>query len=128
MSTAAAMQTTAVHEYDAIEKTIQTYLAGGRSGKGADMKPAFHSDATIFGYVGPDLFGNPIQGLFDWVDKNPPAKDLQARLASVDVAGTVATVRLEIDNWGGHRFTDMFTLLKLDGRWQIISKVFYLHP
>lgn len=69
-----------------------------------------------------------LQGLFDWVDKNPPAKDLQARLASVDVAGTVATVRLEIDNWGGHRFTDMFTLLKLDGQWQIISKVFYLHP
>lgn len=59
MSTATVMQTTAVHEYDAIEKTIQTYLAGGRSGKGADMKPAFHSDATIFGYVGPDLFGGP---------------------------------------------------------------------
>lgn len=128
MSTASAVQVTAVHEYDAISKTIETYVHGGRSGKGSDMKPAFHPDATIHGYVGPDLFAGPIQGLFDWVDNNPPATHVLARLASVDVAGTIATVRLEIDNWGGHRFTDMFTLLKLNGQWKIISKIFYLHP
>lgn len=119
---------TAVQDYDAIAKAIQHYIDGGRSGKGADMKPAFHPDATIFGYVGPDLFAGPIQGLFDWNDKNGPAAEMQVRLASVDVAGTVATARLEIDNWTGHRFTDMFTLLKVDGEWKIISKVFYLHP
>jgi hypothetical protein len=92
------------------------------------MRPAFHPGATIYGYVGPDLFGGPIQGLFDWHDGNGPATDLEARIASVDVAGTVATVRVEIDNWTGHRFTDMFTLLKENGAWKIISKVFYLHP
>ena len=119
---------TAVQEYDAIVKAIQHYIDGGRSGKGAEMKPAFHAGATIYGYIGPDLFGGPIQGLFDWVDQNPPASEMQARIASIDVGGTVATARLEIDNWGGHRFTDMFTLLKADGEWKIISKVFYLHP
>jgi hypothetical protein len=31
-------------------------------------------------------------------------------------------------NWTGHKFTDVFTLLKTDGEWKIISKVFYLHP
>lgn len=92
------------------------------------MKPAFHPDATIFGYVGPDLFAGAIQELFDWNDKNGPAAGMQVRIASVDVAGTIATARLEIDNWTGHRFTDMFTLLKVDGQWKIISKVFYLHP
>jgi hypothetical protein len=128
MSSATPAAITAVHEYDAIKKTIDAYVAGGRSGKSADMKPAFHADATIHGYVGADLFAGPIQALFDWVDTNPPASAVQTRLASVDVHGTIATVRLEIDNWGGHRFTDMFTLLKLDGEWKIISKVFYLHP
>jgi hypothetical protein len=29
------------------------------------MKPAFHEDATIFGYMGGDLFAGPIQELFD---------------------------------------------------------------
>jgi hypothetical protein len=124
MTTAA----TAVNEYDAIARTVQHYVDGGKSGRGEQMKAAFHPGATIFGYVGPDLMAGPIQQLFDWNDQNGPATDLQARLGSVDVTGTVATVRVELDNWTGHRFTDMFTLLKCDGEWKIISKVFYLHP
>lgn len=119
---------TRVREYDAIAATVQQYVEGGRIGRGDGMKAAFHPDATIFGYVGEDLFAGPIQLLFDWVDQNGPAPDLEARLGSVDITGTVATVRLELDNWTGHRFTDMFTLLKIDGSWKIISKVFYLHP
>ncbi len=115
-------------EYDAITRTVQHYINGARSGRGADMKPAFHPDATIFGYVGADLFAGPIQQLFDWNDQNGPATELQARIASIDIIGTVATVRLELDNWTGHRFTDLFTLLNVEGEWTIINKVFYLHP
>ena len=47
---------TNVSENDAIAKTVQHYIDGARSGKGDDMKPAFHKDATIFGYAGTDLF------------------------------------------------------------------------
>ena len=115
-------------EYDAITKTVQTYIDGGKSGRGADMKPAFHADATIFGYVGDDLFAGPIQQLFDWNDQNGPATELQGRIASINIFETVAAVRLELDNWTGHRFTDLFTLLKVDGEWKIINKVFHLHP
>ncbi len=116
-----------ISEYDVIEKTIQHYLDGAKSGKGEDMKPAFHKDATIFGYVGADLFAGPIQRLFAWNDENGPATGLQARIASIDLIDTVATVRLELDNWTGHRFTDLFTLLKVDGEWKIMNKVFHLH-
>lgn len=119
---------TTVSEDGAIARTIQRYVDGGKSGRGADMKAAFHPDATIFGYIGPDLFAGPIQKLFDWNDQNGPATELQSRIASTDVIDTIATVRLELDNWTGHKFTDMFTLLKVDGEWKIISKVFYLHP
>ncbi len=118
---------TNVSEYDAIEKIIQPYIEGAKSGKGDDMKPAFHKDATIFGYAGADLFAGPIQQLFDWNDENGPAKELKARIASIDLIDTVATVRLELDNWTGSRFTDLFTLLKVDGAWKIMNKVFHLH-
>lgn len=110
-----------------IKETVQHYIDGARSGKGDDMKPAFHKDATIFGYIGPDLFAGPIQGLFDWNDQNGPATDIKANFANIDIEGTIATVRLETDNWTGHRFTDMFTLLKVDGEWKIMNKVFHLH-
>ncbi len=118
---------TYLSEYDAIARTVQHYIDGAKSGNGDDMKPAFHKDATVFGYVGPDLFAGPVQQLFAWNDENGPATELQARIASVDVTDTVATVRLELDNWTGHRYTDMFTLLKVDGEWKIMNKVFDLH-
>ena len=92
------------------------------------MKPTFHEDATFFGYVGPDLVGGPIQGLFDWNDHNGPAKDVQIRLTSVDIVGTCANVRLDEDNWTGYRFTVFFNMVKFDGQWKVVSKVFYLHP
>ncbi len=116
-----------VSEYGEIAKVLQHYIDGAKSGRGDDMKPAFHEDATIFGYAGADLFAGPIQQLFDWNDENGPAAELQARIASIDLAGTVATVRLELDNWSGSRFTDLFTLLKVDGEWKIINKVFHVH-
>ncbi len=118
---------TVASEHDAITKTIQHYIDGAKSGKGDDMKPAFHEDATIFGYVGTDLFAGPIEKLFAWNDENGPADGLQARIAGIDVADTVATVRLELDDWTGSRFTDLFTLLKLDGEWKIMNKVFHTH-
>jgi hypothetical protein len=119
---------TNLSDYEAIANTVQRYLNGAKSGRGDDMKPAFHPDATIFGYVGPDLFAGPIQQLFDWNDQNGPATELQSWIAGIDLIGTVATVRLELDHWTGHRFTDLFTLLKVDGEWKIMNKVFHLHP
>ena len=117
-----------LNEYEAISATIQHYLDGAISGRGDDMKPAFHADATIYGYVGPDLFAGPIQLLFDHVDENEAASDLKARIAGIDITGTIASAKVESDNWGGHRFTDLFNLLKVDGEWKIVNKVFHLHP
>lgn len=114
-------------EYEAIAKTVQQYIDGAKSGRGDDMKPAFHKEATIFGYIGADLLAGPIQQLFDWNDQNGPAAGLQSRIASIDIIDTIATVRVELDNWTGHRFTDLFTLLKVDGAWKIMNKVFHLH-
>ncbi len=118
---------TSVSEYDVIAKVVQHYIDGARSGKGDDMRPAFHKDATVFGYVGPDLFAGPIENLFAWNDNNGAATELEDRIASIDVIGTVATVRLELENWTGIRFTDLFTLLKVDGDWKIMNKVFHAH-
>ena len=119
--------TSNVNDQDVITKVVQHYIDGARSGKGDDMRPAFHTDATVFGYVGPDLFAGPIEYLFAWNDDNGPATELVDRIASIDVVGTVATVRLELENWTGIRFTDLFTLLKVDGDWKIMNKVFHTH-
>ena len=119
---------TNLSDYEAIAKTVQHYIDGAKSGQGSEMKLAFHPDATIFGHAGPNLMAGPIQQLFDVVDQSPAASGLQGRIASIDVIETIATVRLELDNWSGNRYTDMFTLLKAGGEWKITNKVFHLHP
>ncbi len=112
---------------EAIASVIQTYAEGGRKGDAAIMKPAFRENATIHGHIGGGLLAGPIQILFDWVAENPPASDLEAKIVNIDLVDTVATVRLEVTGWLGHRFTDQFTLLKEDGAWIITSKVFHTH-
>ena len=114
-------------DHDGIARAVQHYIDGAKSGRGDDMKPGFHSQATIFGYVGDDLLAGPIQQLYDWNDANGAATELLARIAGMDITGTVATVRLELENWSGSRFTDLFTLLKVEGESKIMNKVFYLH-
>ena len=114
-------------EIAAISSVIQTYVEGGRQGNAAIMKPAFREDAMIHGYIGGGLFGGPIGLLFDWVDENPPATDLEANIVNIDLANTIATARVELTGWLGFRFTDQFTLLKENGAWTITSKVFHTH-
>jgi len=111
-----------------IETLMQTYVEGGRTGSVETLRPIFHVLATICGYVGPDLFAQPIEQFYDWHKENGPAADLEAGDIQIDIEGTAATARIELHNWNGHRFTDFFTLIKIEGQWQIMSKVFYLHP
>ncbi|WP_235272710.1 nuclear transport factor 2 family protein [Methylotenera versatilis] len=37
--------------------------------------------------------------------------------------GTVARVRLESDNWTGHRFTDFLNVLKVDRQWKVMNNI-----
>ena len=111
----------------AIASAIQAYAEGGRQGDAAIMKRAFRENATIHGYIGGGLLAGPIQILFNWVTENPPAPDLEANIANIDLAETVATARVEVTGWLGQRFTDQFTLLKENGTWTITSKVFHTH-
>ena len=114
-------------DIEAISLIIQTYVEGGRNGDAAIMKRAFREDATIHGHIDGGLLAGPIHILFDWVAENPPAPDLEAQIVNIDLAETVATTRVELTGWLGHRYTDQFTLLKEDGAWTITSKVFHTH-
>jgi hypothetical protein len=103
------------------------YIKGAISGNSNEMLPTFHEEATWCGYVGPDLIRGPISGLYEWHDDNGAASELEYEIASIDIVGNIANVRVELHNWTGHRFTDLLNLVKLDGHWKVINKVFYLH-
>ena len=114
-------------DIESISSVIESYVEGGRKGDASIMKSAFHKNATIHGLVNGNLFGGPIQIMFDWVKDNPPATKLEAEIASIDLANTVATARVELTDWNGASYTDQYTLLKENDKWTITSKVFHTY-
>jgi len=111
----------------AINETIEKYIEGGRQGSSAVMKEAFVDAATIYNSTDGALEGGPIQTLFDMVDTIGPAKNLTYEISAVDINETTATVRIELFDWAGARYTDQMLLLKLAGTWKIMHKVFRTH-
>lgn len=118
-------ETTFVQEYHAISEVLNKYLEGNATGSSAAMKPAFHESATIFGLSETELVGPEIHKLYDIVDTMPPSPDARTAIARIDVAGTAASARVDSDNVAGYCFSDFFNLLKIDGKWVIVNKVYH---
>ncbi|HKH62002.1 MAG TPA: nuclear transport factor 2 family protein [Flavitalea sp.] len=120
-------------EYDAIVKTMQYYIDGSQVGSSELMRPGFHSEATLVGYVGGTLLFGPIQQLFDWIDGNGPAPDIEPSFASIEILETIAVVRLEVKQWSGKlagsgvHMSDLFNLIKTEEGWKISQKLFHWH-
>lgn len=96
------------------------------------MRPAFYPQASFIGYAGGQL-ATGLDFLFDWIDRNGPAPTIEPRVVSVDIAESIAVVRLEVGNWSGKlagsdvRMSDLFTFLKMPEGWKIIQKAFHWH-
>jgi hypothetical protein len=121
-------------DYDAVLEVMNRYNEGVRTGHSAAMKPAFHENCTFYGYFDGKLLAGSIQMLFDWVDGNGPSRDMQVRFASIDILDTIAVVRLEMENVSGKlagdsgsRVSDLFQLIKIEGKWLISQKSFHWH-
>jgi hypothetical protein len=120
---------TYVQDYNAIVDVLNQYNEGGRQAKSSIMKPAFSEHATIFGVDADNaLVGGPIQGLFDTIDTAfRPSPEARAAITRIDIVGTAANARVDTDDISGFRFTDFFNLLKVDGRWTVVSKIYHTH-
>ena len=71
----------------------------------------------------------PISEYIARASGKPAADEAQRkrRITSIDIAGTAATGRIELDYPNAH-FVDYMTLLKENGRWLIIAKSFHSTP
>ena len=120
-------------EYDAIVTTLEHYINGLRAGNSELMRPGFHSDALLVGYVSGTLLFGPIQQLFDWVDANGSAPDIEPSFASIEIIESIAVVRLEVKQLSGKlagsgaHMSDLFSLIKTEEGWKISQKEFHWH-
>jgi len=120
---------TYVPEYQAIVEVLNKYNEGCKQAKSSIMKPAFSEQATMFSVDGDGkLTGGPIQTLFDGIDSAfRPSPEAQGVIVKIDIVGTAASARIDTNDVSGFCFTDFFNLLKVDGKWTVVSKIFHTH-
>lgn len=121
---------TFVDDYAAITETLNKYNQGVAKADSAIMKPAFAKEATIFSSKDGALDGGAIAGLFEGIDTAFKATpESRYAIAYIDITGTAASARVDTnDSSDGQCFTDYFHLLKINGTWTILGKIFHSHP
>jgi hypothetical protein len=114
---------------DAVRIPLENYLKGHATGDGEYMRKAFHTEGNLIfvrdGKFMTRSFADYIAGF----SGKPPADEPQRKrsIESIDLAGNAATAKIILD-YPATRFVDYMSLLKIDGEWKIVTKIFYAEP
>ena len=118
--------------FDEIAGALDAYFDGFHQGDVAKLEQIFHPAAHLYTAGAGPLQDDPMEAVYARVrDRTPPAAQRQKRhdrIVTIDRASpeaALAKVQLAI---GERLFTDYLTLLRLDGRWRIISKTYSWVP
>ena len=113
-------------EKAAVRVPLENYIKGHETGDGEYMKKAFHTEGNMIfvrdGKYMTRSFAEYIKGF-----TGKPAADEKDRkrvIEAIDVIGTAAVAKVILD-YPNVKFTDYFTLLKIEGEWKIINKSFH---
>ena len=116
-------------EVKQIKKIIETYVMGTYEADTDKLKSVFHKKAVMNGYLGKDiLLGDP-QPFIEDMRKNPSMNSqsvkYNAEIEYMNVEGNIATVIVSETSFRGEgAMANHFQLIKTDGSWKIISKLF----
>jgi hypothetical protein len=122
------IKTVPTKDFEDVVATVAKYVEGLRVGSVAGLAQAFHKDAVMYGFTNGKLFGGSIKNLYDFVEKNGTAPDIKTRLDVLAITLTTAVVRVDMEKDAmGADYTDFHTLIKIDGTWQIIAKVYHMY-
>ncbi len=116
-------------DFQAVARMLATYFDGLYFSDTARLRAVFHDRAHYICASDGTLLYRTMAEYFPIVDaREPPAKRGEVRrdeIVSIEFAGPVtafARVRCAVAE---KLFTDLLTLVCLDGQWRIVSKVFH---
>lgn len=115
-------------ELQLIKDTVNLYVEGFRTGNIEMMKKAFHPRAMMYGTSAKSVTVVEIEGLYAFAAANKPPSETgepqQCFITSVRYAGHAASVEMIEESSYGSDYTNYFQLLKIEGKWLIVSKTF----
>ncbi len=113
----------------AVRAAVTHYLQGHATGDGAHFELVFHPESSLYWIRGGELNRRPSAEFIAGASGSPADDEAKRkrRIVMVDVTGTAAVAKVELD-YPGAMITDYFTLLKIDGDWKIMNKIFHVVP
>lgn len=106
----------------AITKTVNNYLKGSVLGDSQMISKAFHSDALVQGNSNGKLQRYDMETFLGFFSTDKPGKHT-TKIISIDIENDAALVKAHWD-MGTWMYIDYLTLLKNNGQWKIINKVY----
>ena len=114
-------------EEAAVRAAVDHYVKGIMQYSKAELEEAFWSDAHIMAWTGRGLFDSPFSEWVGFTERNQPpsdTSDYSNTIVSVDIAGNAAVVKTDLV-WPDVHYIDYLSLLKIDGEWKIVNKIFH---
>lgn len=121
--------TTHSTDKELITHVVGNYVEGMVFADEALLRQAFHPSCYIIGHFHNELEWLSLDDFIGAIkSEGPAAKGVKPfwELIDVDITGDAAAVKL-IDEYVGMRFTSYLALLKVDERWVIVNKLYFLH-
>jgi hypothetical protein len=116
-------------EEAAVRLPIENYFKGHATGDGEYFRKAFHPEAKLF-FIRDGKFSQlTCEEYISRANGKPPADEAQRKrhIESINITGNTAIVKLILD-YPAAKLTDYMSLLKIDGEWKIVNKIFYAEP
>ncbi len=110
-------------DYKLVEQTLFYYLDGGTNNDFATLKKAFHPSATMK-FIGAEYKEVNALEFFKKGMKPGPKQNRITRIKNISISGKAASAQLEIE-YDTFSFIDYMNLLKIEGTWKIVGKIFY---
>ncbi len=114
---------------DLVRIPLENYLKAHATGNAEYHKKAFHTEGQLI-FIRDGKYTT--RSFADYIASSPgkPAADEAKRkrwIESIDVVGNAATAKIILD-YPNARLTDYMSLLKINGEWKIVNKVFTSEP
>jgi hypothetical protein len=119
----------AASELAAIEAVLNIYFDGLHEGDPAKLAASFHPLSHLYCAVDGKIADVPAPQWFEMVKNRPSPKSKGAvrtdKIISIDLNGPVTAFAKVQCSIPPRHFTDYLSLVKLDGRWQVIAKAYH---
>ena len=116
---------TRARDDSAVRAVVQRYLHGLKFNDTVSLHEAFWREARLFSIGPKGQLAELTQGKWYAMFAQSAGKEEQGdlRIADLDITANAASVKV-VEDYPGSRYTDYLNLLRIDGRWWIVNKIY----